>query len=117
MSQFENLRVWQQARVVVREVGGIVEGMRDQAGLGSQMRRAAISIASNIAEGAGRRNDRERRRFLAIARASADEVRAQLVLALDARCIGCDEYQRVNADVVSVGKMLTRFIQHLPGTA
>ncbi|MBA3685253.1 MAG: four helix bundle protein [Planctomycetes bacterium] len=113
MSQFENLRVWQQARIVVREVGAIAAGMRDQAGLGSQMRRAAISVASNIAEGAGRRHDRDRRRFLDIARASADEVRAQLALALDAGCIGQDEYARVQVEVVSVGKMLTRFIQYL----
>ncbi len=113
MSQFENLRVWQQARVVVREVGAIVALMRDQAGLGSQMRRAAISVASNIAEGVGRRHDRERRRFLDIARASADEVRAQLALALDAGCIGNAEYERVRAEVVIVGKMLTRFIQQL----
>ncbi len=113
MSCFEDLRVWQQARVVVREVAAIAAGMRDQAGLGSQIRRAAISIASNIAEGVGRRHDRERRRFLDIARASADEVRAQLMLACDAGCIGQAEYERAHAQVVIVGKMLTRFIQRL----
>ncbi len=113
MSCFEDLRVWQQARVVVREVAAIAAAMRDQAGLGSQIRRASISIASNIAEGAGRRHDRERRRFFDIARASADEVRAQLMLAFDAGCIASDAYEAAHANVVVVGKMLTRFIQHL----
>jgi four helix bundle protein len=54
--RFGDLRVWQEARVLVRDVHAVLKLVRQDAGLGDQMRRAAISVLSNIAEGNDRGN-------------------------------------------------------------
>lgn len=68
MAKFTNLRVWHQSRELLRLVSAATADMRAEGDLKSQMRRAAISVASNIAEGA-ERPDREFRRFLTIVQA------------------------------------------------
>lgn len=62
-------------------------------GLRDQIRRAAISVMSNIAEGFGRENNGDFRRFLAIAKASASEVQSQLYIALDQKYITETQFQ------------------------
>src|SRR4051794_32523683 len=80
--KLEGLRVWSLAREVTRDV--VKLSPRVQCiGLSDQIRRAAISIVSNIAEGAGRASECDTARFLVIARASAAEVQAQLTIAVD----------------------------------
>jgi len=83
---FESLRVWHDAR---RLTSKIYEVTKDGAfghdfGLRDQVRRASVSVMSNIAEGFERRGDKEFLRFLQIARGSAAEVRSQLYVAQDA---------------------------------
>ena len=85
VERFEDLEVWQKAREVVNAVYQVSsDGLfsRDYA-LRDQIRRAAISIPSNISEGFARRSNREFVQFLFIAKGSAAEVENQLYLALD----------------------------------
>jgi four helix bundle protein len=82
-------------------------------GLTSQMRRAAASIAANIAEGCGRRSDAELHRFLQIARGSASELEYHLLLARDLHFMNGGDFKRIEAGVVEVQRMLTSLVQRL----
>ena len=86
IERFEDIESWQLAReltVGIYRATNVAEFARDF-GLKDQIRRAAVSIMSNIAEGFGRGGNAELIQFLAIARGSAAEVQAQLYVALDA---------------------------------
>lgn len=83
--RFEDLIAWQKARALTRkvyEVSDTTELRRDY-GLRDQMRRAAVSVMSNIAEGLERGSQAELHRFLMIAKGSCAELRSQLYVALD----------------------------------
>jgi four helix bundle protein len=84
--RFEKLTVWQSARRLAGEVYAVSKAFpRDEAfGLTSQIRRAAVSIAANIAEGSGRNSDADFAHFLEIAYGSAMEVGSMLYIATDA---------------------------------
>lgn len=83
MHHLEQLKVWQLAMEIAKDVYLITRDFpsEEKFGLTSQIRRAAVSIASNIAEGAGRYSDKEFSQFLSIASGSSFEVRTQLLLA------------------------------------
>ncbi len=80
-----DLKVWQEAMALARDVYRVTgEFPKDELyGLTSQVRRAAVSLPSNIAEGAGRNGPREFLKFLFIARGSLSELETQLILARD----------------------------------
>ena len=80
---FRDLRVWQQAIMLAAEVMKIAAALppHELYGLGNQMRRSAISVSSNIAEGWGRRGEKEFSRFLDIANGSLCELETQLEIA------------------------------------
>lgn len=82
---FERLEVWNDARKLVAEIYKASEQFPDaeRFGLTSQIRRAAVSVASNIAEGEGRLGDKDKLRYLSISWASLMEVLNQLILAND----------------------------------
>ncbi len=81
MTGFEKLDVWQESCRLSVDVYGALKDCRDY-GLKDQMTRAAVSIASNIAEGAERKTDKEFSTFLYIAKGSAAELRTQLYIAV-----------------------------------
>ena len=113
MARFTHLHVWQQARELLRLVSAATADMRAEGDLKSQMRRAAISIASNIAEGSERGSDREFRRFLCMAQASNAEVEAQATIAGDLGCIAPTTSTELIKQSQVVGRMIARFIATL----
>jgi four helix bundle protein len=82
---YRDLIVWQKAMALARQTYALTESLpkREAYGLGDQMRRAAVSVASNIAEGHGRLSDLQFRHFLGNARGSLYEMQTQLELATD----------------------------------
>jgi four helix bundle protein len=85
MEDFKDLRVWAKAHELTLAVYQRTRAFpkEETYGLTSQLRRASASIGANIAEGCGRRSDAEMRRFVQIARGSANEVEYHLLLAKD----------------------------------
>jgi four helix bundle protein len=85
MGDFAKLEVWKRAHRLALGVYKITEHFpaSENWGLTSQLRRSALSIPSNVAEGCGRNGDTEMRRFLKIALGSASELHSQLLLARD----------------------------------
>jgi four helix bundle protein len=80
---YQELIVWQKAMDLVMEVYGLTEGFpeKERYGLTNQIRRAAVSIPSNIAEGQGRNTTREFLRYLSVARGSLQELETQVMIA------------------------------------
>jgi four helix bundle protein len=111
--RFTNLHVWQQARTLLQLVSAATRDMRAEGDLKSQMRRAAISVVSNISEGSERGSDREFRRFLAIANASAAEVEAQAIIASDIDCLDPRISQQIAEQCRFVGRMINGLMARL----
>lgn len=108
VTRFEDLIVWQKARRLASEVHSACATGRaahDYA-LTDQMRRASISIVSNIAEGFERKNVTYFRQFLSYARGSCAELRAQLYLACDVGWLSQSEFLRLSEHAIEVGRLL-----------
>jgi len=115
IEKFEDMEVWQQARTIAKAVYANSrpgEFARDF-GLRDQIRRAAVSIMSNIAEGFERGTNKEFIQFLFIAKGSAGEVRSQLYIAFDLGYIEKDAFDQLNAELISISRQLSGFIQYL----
>ena len=112
---FQDPTVWQRAMELTEVVYSLTKTFpKDEIyGLTTQLRRASVSIAGNIAEGRGRATDRDFRQFLNIAQGSTYEVQTQLLLAKRLK-IGNEEMRR-KAESLCIGtsKMLGAFIQSL----
>ena len=115
ITRFENLDAWQKARELAREVyaASKVGSFAKDYGLRDQMQRAAVSIMSNIAEGFERGGDKEFCQFLAQAKASSAEVRAQLYIALDQGYIEKPTFERMALLTVDIGRMIAGLMKYL----
>ena len=102
---FEELEVWQRSsRLAIQVYDTTREGF--DYGLRNQMTRSAVSIASNIAEGAERNSKREFCRFLYIARGSAAELRTQVYIAYRIGLIGQERKEALVNELIEISKML-----------
>jgi four helix bundle protein len=115
MKNFKELRVWQKSHQLALDTYSLTKQFPKEEiyGLTSQIRRSAISIPSNIAEGCGRNSDAELNRFLVIAMGSASELEYQLMLSKDLEFIQLSDYETLNESLVEIKKMLNMFIQKL----
>jgi four helix bundle protein len=113
--QFEDLNVWQEARQLVGVVYSTskTRTFNQDFGLRDQIRRAAVSTMSNIAEGFERGTRKEFIQFLNIAKGSNGEVRSQLHVALDQKYIGEIEFAALRESATTLSKKLSVFIRYL----
>lgn len=115
IDRFEDLEAWKLARVLTGLVytsSGAGNFGHDFA-LRDQIRRASISIVSNIAEGFERDGDKEFIQFLSIAKGSCGEVRAQLCLALDQKYISETEFQDLTTKAIQLSRVISGLIRYL----
>lgn len=115
MKDFKTLHVWQRGHGVTLKVYKLSRLFPKEEiyGLTSQIRRASVSIAANIAEGAGRSGDIEMARFFQIAFGSACELEYHLLLAKDLEYLPAVKHSEVDKEVVEVKKMLASFLRKL----
>jgi four helix bundle protein len=115
MKDFRDLVVWEKAHGLTMTV--YQETARfpaeERYGLVAQLRRAAISVPANIAEGCGRRGDREFARFLEVAMGSASELEYEILLARDLGMLGTEGHADLERRVIEVKRMLAAFIGKL----
>jgi len=112
IERFEDIKAWNEARKLALLVYRIVKNNKDF-GYRDQIRRAAVSVMNNIAEGFERKGDREFERFLFIAKGSCGEVRSMLYLSLDLGYISGVDFEKAMSLSVSISRMLSGFIKAL----
>lgn len=112
MKDFRDLKVWHRAYSLSLDLYRTTKGIPDSErfGLTSQIRRAAVSICANVAEGCGRSGSGEFLRFLQIAMGSASELECHLMLARDLRLLASESGNSLLGELVEVRKMLSRLI-------
>ena len=109
MKRLKDLIVYQKSKDLVMSVYGILDSFPDSErfALSNQIRRAVVSIPSNIAEGMGRVSDKDQAHFLNIAYGSVMETYAQLDIAHDLGYINDDIFNQLENDVEEVSKMIS----------
>jgi four helix bundle protein len=115
LESFRELLVWQRSMQLTNVVYDLALKFpkEEMFGLSSQMRRVAVSVASNIAEGSQRGGKKEFIHFLTIARGSLAELLTQLILACDRKFISQQEYNKTHDLIDEVSRMSMRLIQSL----
>ena len=118
-SSFRDLRVWQEAMKLTAEIYRSTANFpkHELYGLSQQIRRAAVSVPSNIAEGKGHRSDKEFTHFLLHSRGSLLELQTQLLIAEQLQYLSKEESHRVLALAESVGRALSGLINSLRAVA
>jgi four helix bundle protein len=115
IERFEDLTSWQKARELNRLVYDVTRNpaFAKDFGLRDQIRRASVSVMSNIAEGFERSGDREFIQFLSHAKGSCGEVRCQLYAALDENYLTEPEFRELYGRSVEVSRLISGFMRYL----
>ena len=115
ITRFEDIEGWKKARLLTQQiyqVSGAGPFRRDY-GLRDQVRRASVSIMSNIAEGFERDGNKEFTQFLSIAKGSAGEVKSHFYVALDAGFIDQSQFADLYRQADETGKLIGGFMRYL----
>lgn len=115
MKDFRKLKVWEKAHQLVLNVYRLTSAFptEERFGLIDQIRRAAVSIPANIAEGCGRGSDADFARFFQIAMGSASELEYELLLARDLGYLHGPDHEMIEKHVQEVKQMITGFLHKL----
>ncbi len=113
MQDFKKLRVWEKSHQLALCVYQLTANFPqfEQYGLTSQIRRSAVSIAANIAEGCGRQTSNEMKQYLTVALGSASETEYHFLLAHDLGYINKEDYERLLNEITGIKQMLTSLIK------
>jgi four helix bundle protein len=111
MHKFKELEIWKRSRLFCSEVYQLTSNFpeSEKFGLTNQLRRASISIPSNIAEGSSRHSNKDFTRFLQITLGSAYEIETQLLIANDLKFISEKELQNTISELQEIIKMISKF--------
>jgi len=115
IEKFEDLPIWKLALSITKEIYNITSQTkfsRDYC-LRDQIRKATISISSNIVEGFEKSNNNEFIRFLKIAKGSVGETRNQLYIALNVSYISKEEFNRINLKLISLASQIAGLTNYL----
>ena len=114
-NSFTELPVWQKSHAIALEIYQISKNSEFSSdfSLKDQIRRSAVSISSNIAEGHDRASKKEYCYFLNVAKGSSAELRSQLFLAKDLNYVNGNQFLQLDSEIASLNKMLGGFIKYL----
>ena len=115
ITRFEDIQAWLTARQLTNMIYELSNqtGFNRDFGLRDQIRRASVSVMSNVAEGFESRTDIQFINFLGMARASAGEVRAQLYIASDQKYITVEQFKEAYALAEKCSRQIAKFISYL----
>jgi len=113
IKSFTDLNAWKEAHVLVLKIYELTKNFpkEEQFGLTNQLRRAVVSITSNIAEGFSRSSYKEKSQFYSIALGSLTEVQNQLIIARDLGYITTKEFSELADKTITVSKLLNGLIK------
>ena len=105
---FEKLLVWQKSKALTVNIYKLTSTFPKEElfGISNQMRRSSVSIVSNVAEGSGRQNAKEKARYTEIAYSSALELLSQLIISLDLEYIDQESYLGIRTQIEEITFML-----------
>lgn len=109
---FEELKIWQDARILVKEIYSLTNSIKDR-GYNDQIQRAAISIMNNIAEGAESGSDIMFKKYLQIAKGSCGEVRNMLYIGVDLNYIDKEKAEPLNIQCKCISAAIFNLINYL----
>ncbi len=115
MNRFKDLIVWQKSRTLVKEVYMLTNDLPsdERFGMVSQIRRCAVSIPTNIAEGCGRNTNADFARFLDISNGSSYELESLLILSIDLNYIQREQFDTINLLIQEIQKMIFKLKESL----
>jgi len=119
MRPHENLDVWKKSIDFTVDVYRVTDSFpkEERFGLTSQLRRASVSVAANIAEGAARKSGKEFLNFLSIAQGSASEVETELLIAFRLKYVSDEDYRNLMGRLDEIGRMITGLCTHVRAKA
>jgi four helix bundle protein len=118
-SGFVGLEVWQKARLLAKDIYVVTRSYprEEMFGLTQQMRRAAVSVLCNIAEGRGRGSRAEYRRFVLIARGSIFELQAQIIISSDIGYLAESTAESLGKRTAEIARMLSGVVRSIDRTS
>uniref|UniRef100_UPI00404B691F four helix bundle protein n=1 Tax=Flavobacterium sp. TaxID=239 RepID=UPI00404B691F len=111
MHQFKELIIWQKSRIFCSQIYLLTSKfpVEEKFGITNQLRRASVSIPSNIAEGSSRNSNKDFSRFLEIAIGSAYEIETQVLISSDLGFISKSELEEITLKIEEIIKMISKF--------
>ena len=113
IKSFTDLKVWREGHILVLYLYTVTKNFpkEEQFGLSSQLRRAVVSITSNIAEGFSRNSYKEKLQFYSIALGSLTEVQNQILIAKDVKYVTKEEFNNIANQTILISKMINGLIK------